>query len=166
MSEIRPRGRAGIACLPCRKQKIRCNGKQPCERCKRMSLQCLFGSTPSTPTSPYRRTLAGSSSIRTPRINRIEESRPPTPDELPRYGSSSTRSTKSTVSRRQRSVSDSTVVLADQLSPPFSTFTYQPAPDPPIRDFLVPLCAQPFPELQDPVECGIVPLSFANWLFD
>ena len=160
MSENRPRGRAGIACLQCRKQKIRCNGNQPCERCKRMSVQCLFGPTTSSSTSTSPRYRKSSTATKTPEGRRNEESRPPTVDDLPRYRSGSTSP------ERLRSTSYAVPTHTDHVSPPFSTFTYQPAPDPPIQDLLVPLCAQPFPELQDPIECGIVPLTFARWLFD
>jgi len=165
MSEIRPRGRAGIACLNCRKQKIRCNGSQPCERCGRMKLQCLFGPSTSIPSSPNRRKGSSSVTIKNLEISRFEGSRPPTPDGLPRYGLTSA---MRTTPRRRNSFSQMTPshIGAYHVSRPFSTFTYQPAPDPPVQDILVPRCAQPFPELQDPVECGIMPLTSARWLFD
>ncbi|KAF7326161.1 Zn(2)-C6 fungal-type domain-containing protein [Mycena kentingensis (nom. inval.)] len=61
-----PRQRAPIACVHCRKRKIRCIAEQnmrPCERCVRKGLQCDYmpvadprnnapGSAPASPTTP------------------------------------------------------------------------------------------------------------------
>lgn len=160
MSETRPRGRAGIACLQCRKQKIRCNGDEPCERCNRMRLHCAFGPTASSSASTSPRHRKPSTILKTPETSRLGESRPATPDGIPRYP------TRPIQVRPRRSGSQTSPRRNDNVSPPFSTFTYLPAPDPPIQDVLVPLCAQPFPELQDPIACGIVPVTFARWLFD
>ncbi len=164
MSDTRPRGRAGIACQQCRKQKIRCNGDEPCERCHRLRFECIFG--PTAKSSQIDRPRRSSSTTTTLVTNRYDSPISPTIHHgQTRYSSTSSMRTDPTP-KRQTSATNPTPAHVEHVSPPFSTFTYQPAPDPPVQDLLVPLCAQPFPELRDPIDCGIVSLPFAKWLFE
>ncbi|KAL1404918.1 hypothetical protein Q8F55_008530 [Vanrija albida] len=62
----RPVGRSSIACLYCRRHKVRCNGEFPCKRCTRKNLDCEFASSARWKRSSERTSTPPSASPPTP----------------------------------------------------------------------------------------------------
>jgi hypothetical protein len=68
------------ACEPCRKRKVRCDGKEPCHRCHRRPSECLYRQRARVRKSSHRRSVSETTDLEGPR------SRPSLGGELPASG--------------------------------------------------------------------------------
>ncbi|SPC62141.1 uncharacterized protein UHOD_08871 [Ustilago sp. UG-2017b] len=65
------RFRVARACLVCRLRKTKCNGEQPCDRCKALSAECRYETVESPAPKPVSRTGSSSSVPNAGRASRV-----------------------------------------------------------------------------------------------
>ncbi|ORX33857.1 hypothetical protein BD324DRAFT_206404 [Kockovaella imperatae] len=66
--------RATQACVRCRKQKLRCTGGSPCDRCVRSKNHCDFGRPSTSGTDAERRESSSATDVATARLEQLESS--------------------------------------------------------------------------------------------
>ena len=133
-----------MACLTCRRLKIRCSGGKPCVRCQRLSKECAYDDGTGGDTTKVVGTPLGQPAPKRPRISSVKS---PYAGGYSRPGSG----------LMQLADRHETFPIVDQVSPPFSSFTYA---DHAIEQgegaSSIPRCIMPFPQMMDPLRCGIL----------